>query len=146
MIFVTHDHADAMTVGDELAVLIDGRIVDRGEPQRVFDAPATAAVATFLGTRPMNLLPSELFGEAADAVVGIRPERLHFAPDGPLCGIVVRVERTGADAYVNVICERTKILVRVAAADAPAAGAAVGIAYDPTALRHFDRTTGVARA
>ncbi|MGA8386015.1 MAG: ABC transporter ATP-binding protein, partial [Candidatus Cybelea sp.] len=53
VLYVTHDHVDAMSVGDRLAVLIDGRLEDIGEPQRVYDAPRTLAVARFLGERPM---------------------------------------------------------------------------------------------
>ncbi|MBV9027466.1 MAG: ABC transporter ATP-binding protein, partial [Candidatus Eremiobacteraeota bacterium] len=44
IVYVTHDHAEAMSVGDMLAVLIEGRIEDSGDPQRVYDRPATLAV------------------------------------------------------------------------------------------------------
>ena len=70
VLYVTHDHVDAMSVGDRLAVLIDGRLEDIGEPQRVYDAPRTVAVARFLGERPMNFFDEE------SALVGIRPERV----------------------------------------------------------------------
>jgi ABC-type sugar transport system ATPase subunit len=146
MLFVTHDHADAMAVGDELAVLIDGRIVDRGDPQRVFDAPAGTAIATFLGTRPMNLLPGVLFGESSEVVVGIRPERMRIAADGPLHGSVTRIERTGADAYVRIADERAEWLVRVPCGEVPLSGSQVNVAYDSQALRRYDAATGLARA
>jgi ABC-type sugar transport system ATPase subunit len=146
MLFVTHDHADAMAVGDELAVLIDGRIADCGEPQRVFDAPASAAVATFVGTRPMNLLPGEIAGEGAGVLVGVRPESMRLVVEGPLRGTVARIERTGVDAYVHVALAEpaSAVLVRVGAAAVPALGAPVAIAYDQALLRRFDRASGEA--
>lgn len=146
IVYVTHDHGEAMAVADELAVLMDGRIVDRGDPQRVFDAPASAAVATFLGTRPMNLLPGALVGEAEHLVVGVRPERIAISASGSLRGVVTRVERTGADAYVHVACAGTTVIVRTFPASAPAIGEQVRLDYDAAAVRRFDRATGRACA
>jgi ABC-type sugar transport system ATPase subunit len=92
ILYVTHDHVEAMSVGDNLAVLVEGRIEDVGEPQRVYDSPRTIAVARFLGERPMNLLAD------GAAVVGIRPERVELAGNGALRGRIARREPTGADA------------------------------------------------
>lgn len=144
MILVTHDHADAMAVADELAVLIDGRIEDFGEPQRVYDAPATARAAALLGVRPMNVLAGPLFGESEDELVGIRPERLHVG-DGGIAVRVTRVERTGADAYVHADLRGTTLVLRVDAAAVPTIGATLAVGYDPRDLRRFDAATGRAR-
>lgn len=146
IVYVTHDHSEAMTVADELAVLMHGRIVDNGDPQRVFDEPATAGVATFLGTRPMNLFPGELIGEAERFVVGIRPERIAIAGDGALQGTVARVERTGTDVYVHVTCAGTTIVARALPERSPAVGTRVALAYELSAIRRFDRETGRACA
>lgn len=59
IVYVTHDHAEAMGVGDELAVLVDGRIEDAGDPATVYDRPRTIGVACFLGDRPMNVLDGD---------------------------------------------------------------------------------------
>ena len=75
IVYVTHDHAEAMGVGDKLAVLVDGRIEDVGDPQRVYDSPRTVGVARFLGDRPMNLLDG-------DPVTGIRPEHVGVVAEG----------------------------------------------------------------
>ncbi|MBO0843735.1 MAG: ABC transporter ATP-binding protein [Nocardioides sp.] len=97
-LYVTHDQDEAMSMADRLAVMNDGRIEDLGEPQRVYDRPATQFVAEFLGT--CNVLPLELTGSAAtlpdgtsivvegrtpDGLssgwkVGIRPEKLELTP------------------------------------------------------------------
>ncbi|HEY1975014.1 MAG TPA: ABC transporter ATP-binding protein [Candidatus Baltobacteraceae bacterium] len=138
IVYVTHDHAEAMSVGDELAVLIDGRIEDTGDPQRVYDAPRTVAVARFLGDRPMNLL------EDGEFLVGIRPERVAIVAGGALRGTVLRTESTGADAYVLVSTPRGELTARVAASHAPRTGDAVDVDLPDAFVRRFSKESGTA--
>ena len=81
-IYVTHDQEEALTMSDRLAVFNKGRIEQVGAPAEVYERPATAFVAGFVGTS--NLLS----GATAEAIVGrpgtftIRPEKIHIAdPD-----------------------------------------------------------------
>jgi putative spermidine/putrescine transport system ATP-binding protein len=81
-IYVTHDQEEALTMSDRLAVFNRGRIEQVGSPAEVYERPATAFVAGFVGTS--NLLT----GDAAQSIVGsegtftIRPEKIHLAdPD-----------------------------------------------------------------
>lgn len=140
IVYVTHDHTEAMSVGDELAVLVNGRIEDAGEPQRVYDAPRTIGVARFLGERPMNLL------ENGECVMGIRPEHVRLVADADLRGRIARRESTGADAYVVVTTARGDVTVRVAAALRAHPGDAVGVEFPGRFVRRFDRQTGIAVA
>ncbi|HEY6325656.1 MAG TPA: ABC transporter ATP-binding protein [Candidatus Cybelea sp.] len=140
ILYVTHDHVEAMSVGDALAVLVEGRIEDVGEPQRVYDSPRTIAVAQFLGERPMNLLSD------GEAIVGIRPEHVRLDGEGAVRGRIVRREPTGADAYVEVETPRGTVVVRVAAAYDARVGAAVGLDLPPHHVRRFDRSSGIALA
>lgn len=71
-IFVTHDQADAMSMGDRIAVMSDGRIRQIGPAQELYRRPADTFVATFLGTPPMNLI------EKDSCIIGFRPE--NFVP------------------------------------------------------------------
>ena len=77
-IYVTHDQAEALTMSDRLAVFNRGRIEQVGAPADVYERPATAFVAGFVGTS--NLLR----GAVAEAVVGrtgmftVRPEKIHL--------------------------------------------------------------------
>jgi putative spermidine/putrescine transport system ATP-binding protein len=77
-IYVTHDQAEALTMSDRLAVFSQGRIEQVGQPAEVYERPASAFVAGFVGTS--NLLT----GEAARAIVGrdgtftIRPEKIRL--------------------------------------------------------------------
>ncbi len=121
IILVTHDHTDAMAVADDIAVLIDGTIHDLGQPQRVYDHPATLQVAMFFGERPMNSIP-EWQGDRS-AVAAFRPERVRIASDGRFQGTVQRIERMGADAYVHVLTQGYGlILTRLSSRELPALG------------------------
>ncbi|HZV76623.1 MAG TPA: ABC transporter ATP-binding protein [Candidatus Babeliales bacterium] len=140
ILYVTHDHVEAMSVGDVLAVLIDGRIEDVGEPQRVYDSPRTLTVARFLGERPMNLF------ESGGAIVGIRPERIRLAAGAAVSGRVARRESTGADAYLEVETQHGLLAVRVPASAQASSGDRVGLDLPADALRRFDALTGVAIA
>jgi ABC-type sugar transport system ATPase subunit len=140
ILYVTHDHVEAMSVGDLLAVLIEGRIEDVGEPQRVYDSPRTVAVARFLGERPMNLFSD------GDAIVGIRPERVELTSDGGLRGRIVRRETTGADAYLEVETARGAIVVRVGASRELRSGELVGLELPARFVRRFDADSGMAIA
>jgi multiple sugar transport system ATP-binding protein len=57
-IYVTHDQVEAMTLADKIVVLNQGRIQQIGDPQSIYARPANRMVATFLGSPPMNILPS----------------------------------------------------------------------------------------
>ena len=69
-----------MTLADRMAVFIEGRIVQVGTPREVFGRPSCAAVAGFIGTPPMNLLPAHW----DDA--GVRAQGLEEAPALPVAG------------------------------------------------------------
>src|SRR5205085_9259344 len=56
-IYVTHDQQEAMSMGDRLAVMSKGKILQLDTPQRIYDHPATLFVASFIGSPTMNLLP-----------------------------------------------------------------------------------------
>jgi len=59
-LYVTHDQTEAMTLGDRVAVLKDGALMQVGSPQTLYDRPANIFVAEFIGSPPMNLLPAKL--------------------------------------------------------------------------------------
>ena len=85
-VYVTHDQAEALTMSDRLAVFNHGRIEQVGAPADVYERPATAFVAGFVGTS--NLLR----GEIARSIVGepgtftIRPEKIRLGPPSDAVG------------------------------------------------------------
>jgi multiple sugar transport system ATP-binding protein len=69
-IYVTHDQVEAMAMGDRIVVLHQGTVRQIGTPMEVYDTPADAFVASFLGSPPMNLF------EDGALMIGFRPEHL----------------------------------------------------------------------
>jgi multiple sugar transport system ATP-binding protein len=66
-LYVTHDQAEAMAVGDRLAVLHEGRVRQVDRPRRVYDAPADVFVAEFVGESGMGLLPARVVASGGGA-------------------------------------------------------------------------------
>ena len=156
-IYVTHDQVEAMTMGDRIAVMNKGRIIQVGTPQEVYDRPATTFVATFIGSPQMNLIP----GKAEDGVieaagglrvpapkslrgrvlVGVRPE--HFSlqpiPGAPsLEGRVDFVERLGSDTIIHVDTGDVVVVARFSGDLPVEQGGRVKLYARPGKIRIFD--------
>ncbi len=89
-IYVTQDYREAMALGDRVAVLIDGRLVQDAAPEEVYDAPATTDVARLFGDPPMNLLPAQAAERGDGFTLSAAGWRLGFAgpaPAAPVLGI-----------------------------------------------------------
>jgi len=115
-VYVTHDQAEAMGLGDRIAVMDAGRVRQLGHPQDVYDDPSDTFVATFIGSPPMNLVRRD------DVLVGFRPE--HFLPASAISGesvsiplLVDRVEYLSGDRHaygmVSTIGEETRVIARL---------------------------------
>jgi multiple sugar transport system ATP-binding protein len=124
-VYVTHDQVEAMTMGDRVAVLKDGLMMQCDTPLKLYDAPRNLFVAGFIGSPAMNLIegevqsdgvhlgdytvpvPRETLGKAPDEkniVVGIRPEAFEMS-ENPESGEGIPidvgvVEELGADAFI----------------------------------------------
>src|SRR5213593_562894 len=132
MIYVTHDQVEAMTLGDRIAVLDRGRLQQVAPPRDLYDCPANAFVAGFIGNPPMNLFPTRLSvddrgrvvmdlggqpvpvsgapAHAAPVTAGIRPESLRLVPAGAADGGAVR----GVVEHLEYQGHETQAHVRVA--------------------------------
>lgn len=137
-IFVTHDQTEAMTMADQVVVMLGGVILQSGSPREIFEDPAHLSVAKFLGSPSINVLDGEISdgllrveglsfrvsSGAADLVVkvGIRPEELLIGrsqpPDTPSWrGKIQRVENLGHEALVYLTIEEgsaAQLVARVA--------------------------------
>ena len=69
-VYVTHDQVEAMTMGDRVAVLNEGRLLQVAPPEEVYAAPADVFVAAFIGSPAMNLLEGRFFLDPADGPGG----------------------------------------------------------------------------
>jgi multiple sugar transport system ATP-binding protein len=113
MVYVTHDQVEAMTMGDRVAVMRDGRLEQCDVPQVLYDRPANVFVASFIGSPSMNLVRGRLAGDAGGLwlVLGSQRIRVPARPelDSYLGGEIlagVRPEdfdRAGADDADNVL-------------------------------------------
>lgn len=65
MIYVTHDQVEALTFADKVVVMTDGRVVQMGTPQELFEKPGHTFVGYFIGSPGMNVLPAQVAGNSA---------------------------------------------------------------------------------
>jgi multiple sugar transport system ATP-binding protein len=136
-IYVTHDQVEAMTLGQRVAVMRDGKVQQVDAPQRLYDEPANLFVAAFIGSPAMNFVRAQLHGDSValgqytiplppglrpdvdrdkELIVGIRPEAFEdaeFAEAGlPQIDVTVRVlEELGADAHVFFEIDAEPVIV-----------------------------------
>jgi len=149
-IYVTHDQMEAMGLGHRIAVMSKGKVRQLGPPQEVYDEPADAFVAGFLGSPPMN------FFTRGDAIVGFRPEQA--LPKGshnshePLVDVwfrVDRVENLGADRLLygslRDLAPDVRMIVNLSATvHFPVSeGEAYQFSIRQRDLKFFDKETGL---
>jgi multiple sugar transport system ATP-binding protein len=167
-VYVTHDQTEALTMGDRIAVLKDGVLQQVGTPRDLYEAPANAFVAGFIGSPAMNLFDTDVvdggvqFGSATVKVdrttlagatgsrvtVGIRPEDLNVSSTGKgLQAVVDLVEELGADGYLyasaEVNGETIEMVVRVDGRDHPVAGDKITLLPIEHHLHVFDTSSGI---
>jgi iron(III) transport system ATP-binding protein len=92
-VFVTHDQDEAFVLGDTVAVIADGRVVQSGPPAELYETPATRWLAGFVGDA--NFLPGVAAGSVANTVLG--PIELREPHDGPV-DVLVRPEQISVEA------------------------------------------------
>ena len=158
-LLVTHDRNEAAQLGDTLAVMLEGRIVQHGHPRELFERPTSSVLARFLGMR--NLLRGtvrdgrlvldegsvDVDAPEGPVLVAIRPEHVRLSSAGPLqlrvrasvyVGSVVRLELEGATVAIEA---------HVDPDEAPAVGSLVGVELPSERLWPIpDREPGEERA
>ncbi|MDJ1157542.1 ABC transporter ATP-binding protein [Chelatococcus sp. SYSU_G07232] len=104
-IYVTHDQAEAMGLGDRIAVLNHGKVCQIGTPQEIYGRPVDVFVATFIGSPPMNLVEEEdiWLGFRPEAFLPRQVERSEGSVEFPFR--VTRVEYLGAERLVYGVIE-----------------------------------------
>jgi len=169
MVYVTHDQEEAMTLGDRVAVLDGGVLLQVGPPMELYRQPGNVFVAAFIGSPAMNLLAGRLRADGGDVeftaaglrlrlgrvlpqlsgevTLGIRPPDIAFVSpgDGDAVGRVDVVESLGHDAvaHVTLADPRSHETVRVLGpAEQTAEGAEVGLQLRRDRLHFFDPQSG----
>lgn len=123
-VYVTHDQVEAMTMGDRIAVMNCGEIMQVGAPLELYDDPANSFVAGFIGSPRMNLVAARRILNRAvsedrrvapppGALIGIRPEHVFIDTRdgfgiGPAC--VQRMEDLGHETLVHLVTDNGTVL------------------------------------
>ena len=167
-VYVTHDQVEAMTMGDRVAVLKDGLLQQVDTPRNLYDNPANAFVAGFIGSPAMNLLKTSVSGGKAQlgklsidiptsagssVIVGIRPESFTPSSEGFTVNVEV-VEELGADAFVygqpadsnisfaQATEDGAQIIVRWDPKTPPKPGDTITVSADSSTIHLFNAESG----
>jgi multiple sugar transport system ATP-binding protein len=171
-VYVTHDQVEAMTMGDRIAVMSEGRLQQVDTPEALYDNPATLFVATFIGSPKMNVVQAHLTtdrddgvvvecldarlpvdrtrllsGARGDVLLGIRPEDIAWKPISDWSGVcllaeVDLVEPMGHEAYVRVLVGATPLVTRFPPRSGVRSRDQVELMLDGSRIHLFDPTTG----
>jgi multiple sugar transport system ATP-binding protein len=157
-IYVTHDQAEAMTMSDRVAVILEGELRQIASPGELYRDPDDLRVAQFVGTPRINVLPAVATAAGIDVLglpiarqsglpvgrtlqAAVRPERLAVAGAG-VPGRVAYRENLGSDLFLHVAVDGASapVIVRCdsSALDATEIGTSLGLAIPPDALLLFD--------
>jgi ABC-type Fe3+/spermidine/putrescine transport system ATPase subunit len=148
-VIVTHDRDEAAEVGETIALMIEGRIVQCDTPRNLFLRPLSPSVARFLGAR--NILAGEVrsgvlateagplpvAGPDGPARFAIRAEGLALAPDGPLRMTVEEVTFVGSGLRVRLARGALRLEARLPPEPAPVVGAQVSVSVPAEAVWRF---------
>jgi multiple sugar transport system ATP-binding protein len=159
-LFVTHDQVEAMSMGDKIGVLRNGRLVQVGAPDEIYNRPANTFVARSVGSPPMNLIDGTLTGGAAriggadlpvanagaaegrELMFGVRPENLLLEGGAPLEGRVFDIEDQGVIRILAIDMGETRLHATVPARTRIALDETVRMGWQPDKVLLFDRRTG----
>jgi multiple sugar transport system ATP-binding protein len=163
-VYVTHDQAEAMTLSDRVAVMLDGELLQVAPPQQIYVDPDDRRVAEFVGSPKINMLDGVVrerglvdvagttlainvaMPAGASLTLGVRPEAFHFAEQGgagALTGAVRLVEHMGSDLFVHLDLPGVghPIVARLLAERAPliTVGQTLHLGVHPDRVLIFDR-------
>jgi glycerol transport system ATP-binding protein len=150
MIYVTHDQTEALTFADRVVVMNEGRAVQIGTPEELFERPEHTFVGYFIGSPGMNLLPALVTGRTADVggnavplgaaypalatsgrvQIGVRPDFVTLASSGGLPVQVRRVDDFGRKRLAHVSLGGHPLVATVPP-DMPGVGHEASVTFDP---------------
>jgi multiple sugar transport system ATP-binding protein len=159
-IYVTHDQVEAMTLANRVAIMKDGVILQLATPEQIYDDPADAYVAGFIGSPPMNLIPVQGDGDAVLAeggvrlavpaprqgrlLLGARAEDIVLTPDSDALvhADVFAFELLGDSTLVTIKFGHTAVALKGERALRLSMGDRIGLRIRPERLYWFDADSG----
>ncbi|MDP4992839.1 MAG: ABC transporter ATP-binding protein [Marivita lacus] len=148
MIYVTHDQTEALTFADKVVVMYDGRVVQIGTPEQLFEQPEHTFVGYFIGSPGMNVLPAEVEGTTArvgsqtiplgggyrpasgKVEIGVRPEFARLSQSEGLPVTIRRIEDVGRHKIIRAQFEGHDINI-IAGEDDPVSADMNRVSFDP---------------
>jgi multiple sugar transport system ATP-binding protein len=168
-LFVTHDQIEAMSMGDKVGVLNNGRIMQIGTPHEIYNRPRDTFVASFVGSPAMNLLPAAIAGNRVSVpngfelalddagrrrvasgdgpiTIGIRSEDIAVGDGGVAEARVHHIENHGVEKIVTLRAGGALFKATVPAVSQLKVEDEVRFAFNQARLHGFDPTSGANRA
>ncbi|MGG0719361.1 sn-glycerol-3-phosphate ABC transporter ATP-binding protein UgpC [Robertmurraya massiliosenegalensis] len=158
-IFVTHDQTEAMTMGDKIVILNNGKVQQIGKPTEIYHYPANLFVASFIGSPAMNLLSvkketdrfvfasypletPDFTKEPQDLILGIRPEDCHISTIEGYPLEITFIEEMGSDQFIHGIADGQKVIIRELPDKKFQIGEHIFFTVNPEKISWFDKATG----
>ncbi|MEM9496802.1 MAG: ABC transporter ATP-binding protein [Pseudomonadota bacterium] len=154
MIYVTHDQTEALTFANRVVVMHDGRVVQIGTPEELFETPAHTFVGYFIGSPGMNVMPAQIEGRTARIhgasldlgrdygtplgrlEIGVRPEYARLSDDAGLPVKIRRVEDVGRHRIIRAECFGSEINIIANEGDSLPADAS-RVVFDPARVNVY---------
>jgi glycerol transport system ATP-binding protein len=154
MIYVTHDQTEALTFADKVVVMYDGRVVQIGTPEQLFERPEHTFVGYFIGSPGMNVLPAQVEGTSAKVgsqtiplaggykpasgkvEIGVRPEFARLSQSEGLPVTVRRIEDVGRHKIIRATFEGHDINI-IAGEDEQVSADMNRVSFDPAQVNVY---------
>ena len=171
-VYVTHDQAESLIMSDRIAVLNEGKLQQLGTPEEIYNQPANAFVAGFVGSPPMNFFDGTLQNDengrwlvkgegfacelapetakrllttaSSEVQLGVRPEDVEVPPtNSPTAHATVVVrEPLGSDLFLTLELNGITLKARTRPDVRSDRGERIAVRFTPTKVHLFDRATG----
>ena len=160
-IFVTHDQVEAMTMGDRMGVLNEGKLVQVGKPHEIYSNPVNTFVAGFVGSPAINLLPGAVAGgkavvtpnsfelpldgrggEGTSYIFGIRPEDVELVGGAPVEAKVHDIENHGIEKILTLRAGSHFVRAAIPARVDVAVEETIRFGWKPEKAMMFDAASG----
>jgi multiple sugar transport system ATP-binding protein len=163
-LYVTHDQVEAMTLGDKVIVMREGKVHQIDRPEIIYNKPADTFVATFIGSPIINLfkvimrrqkgrfilktqdfdleyVKGDLNFGSGELEIGIRPEDITVGrePERGLRAKVEMITNVGAEKYIHTRLGSTSLTARVAKEDSFQLGETISLGIDPSHIHVFHK-------
>jgi multiple sugar transport system ATP-binding protein len=140
LLYVTHDHEEALALGQRVAVLHEGRVQQIGTPRELYERPANRFVASFIGKPTMNFVEASKAGFPG-TVVGIRPEHFEICDQtqSMFSAKIEDIQYGGAHSDLVATLNGSNVVIRRFGNPSFKVGDVVGLRAQPQNMHYFDQ-------